>query len=68
MVTIDKDHNLPIFIVCDFCKHITEKKKTCKAFPNGIPKAIIEGKNEHNKLFAGQKGSYIYEPINDKIK
>lgn len=68
MVTIDKDHNQPIFIVCDFCKNITEKKKTCKAFPNGIPRSILEGKNEHTSPIPGQIGSYIYTPINDKIK
>lgn len=68
MVTIDKNHNLPIFIVCDFCKNVIEKKRTCRAFPKGIPNVILEGKDEHNTLINGQNGLYLYKPINEKIK
>jgi len=34
----------------------------CRAFPEGIAKKIIDGEIEHNRILAGQKGTYIFEP------
>ena len=44
------------------CKHFYRSKPgfSCKAF-DLIPKEIIDGKVEHNKILPGQKGNYIFE-------
>jgi len=44
------------------CKHFYRSKPgfSCKAFEL-IPKEIIDGKVEHNKILPGQKGRFVYE-------
>jgi hypothetical protein len=44
------------------CKHFYRSKPgfSCKAF-DSIPKEIIDGKVEHNKILPGQKGRFVYE-------
>jgi hypothetical protein len=32
----------------------------CNAFPDGIPREINEGEDLHFRVYAGQKGNYIY--------
>ncbi len=34
----------------------------CNAFPNGIPRDISYGDNEHLEVIEGQEGDYTYEP------
>jgi hypothetical protein len=46
---------------CGTCKHITEALK-CEAFPNGIPKAILEGEFDHTQPYPGDNG-ILYEKI-----
>lgn len=47
--------------VCSFCAHFNlnsalEKKRTCKAFPEGIPDEIFLGRNNHREPFKGDNG------------
>lgn len=39
----------------------SSERVVCKAFPKGIPDSIAYGANKHDKIEAGQIGSYIYE-------
>jgi hypothetical protein len=40
----------------------------CKAFPDGILRDIILGKNLHDEVIEGQKGDFIYEKTDDDIE
>lgn len=64
IINIDADHNLPVFIICDFCKNIIKKGNLCSAFPKGIPKEIIEGKNLHQKPLPKQGNDIVFEKAN----
>ena len=46
---------------CLFCKHF-KKDSSCKAFPKGIPLAILSGEVEHLKIDPKQEGSTVFEP------
>ena len=61
MIELDKGFEKPIYIVCDFCIHLIEAKKTCKAFQNGIPDEIIMGKNDHSKPLINQTNKIVFE-------
>ena len=61
IINIDADHKLPVFIICDFCKNIIKKGKTCNAFPKGIPNEIIDGKNLHQKPLPKQDNDIVFE-------
>lgn len=51
--------------VCTFCVHmIDDIKRTCKAFPKGIPREIWMGKNDHIKSYPGDNG-ILFEKIKD---
>ncbi len=44
---------------CGTCKHFTRSvrgKNVCDAFPNGIPKEIYRGRNDHREPFEGDNG------------
>jgi hypothetical protein len=46
---------------CLYCKNlIGDNKFICKAFTKGIPKDILFGKIEHNKVLEGQTGDYVF--------
>lgn len=49
----------------DGIKNTTKEEKNerhvCKAFPDGIPKEILTGKNLHEEVMTGQQGDYVYE-------
>ena len=50
-------------IPCGNCKHlILNNTRTCKAFPDGIPKDILIGVNNHTEPFKGDNGIQ-FEPI-----
>lgn len=61
VIILDKDHSELVFIACDFCEHILEEHKTCKAFPEGIPDDILKGNNNHKTPFKDQKNNIIFE-------
>jgi hypothetical protein len=49
--------------VCEKCKHIDNSKPGyfCKAFPDGIPKVIIEEGNTHKIPLPDQKNDIVFE-------
>lgn len=42
--------------ICNKCKHVNEDGMTCKAFPNGIPKEILNGDFKHRRPYEGDNG------------
>ena len=50
-------------IRCIMCRHYRLAQK-CNAFPNGIPKIILLGKNDHKKPFKGDNGIQ-FEPVKE---
>jgi len=53
------------FIACRDCQHLT-KNKSCEAFSKGIPKVILEGKNDHSKPLPKQDNDIVFEPREEK--
>lgn len=53
--------------LCQNCKNYIGDLK-CKAFINGIPQEILEGKNDHSKPLKGQGNDIVFEKIPDKSK
>lgn len=56
---------------CNSCIYlfdtITEQnRRTCKAFPNGIPGDILLGYEHHSDVKPNQEGEYIFNPIESK--
>ena len=54
-------------ISCPYCKNLTEDltaegRRTCTAFPGGIPDAINAGENHHIEPFPGD-GGIRFDPI-----
>ena len=41
--------------LCELCMHVG-KNNTCKAFPSGIPDAILTSEHDHYKPYKGDKG------------
>lgn len=41
---------------CASCVHRFANPALCKAFPQGIPRAIRDGDNDHTKPFPGDNG------------
>lgn len=50
--------------ICLECKHIQPLSGGCQAFPNGIPRVILET-NKHDKPIDGQKSNTVYTPSNN---
>lgn len=42
-------------MMCIVCRHYVGRSK-CKAFPKGIPKPILSGKNDHRLPYDGDNG------------
>jgi len=40
----------------------------CKAFPNGIPKDILNNQIRHDHIIKGQVGNYIFVPREEEVK
>lgn len=56
--------------ICMLCKHLRNEVRTrfeCDAFPDGIPKVILVGENDHEKPLPDQKNEIVFEPT-DRIK
>ena len=55
-------------LICYSCEHFLGyskefKRAVCWAFLEGIPKVIIDGKNDHEEKLRGQEGDYVYRQI-----
>jgi hypothetical protein len=50
---------------CYDCKHLIDaKKRTCKAFPQGIPRDILMMPDgTHDKIVENQIGNFLFEPV-----
>ncbi|ADL53222.1 hypothetical protein [Clostridium cellulovorans] len=42
--------------LCNNCLHRIKFTANCKAYPNGIPKEILEGKVDHNIPYENDNG------------
>ena len=51
---------------CVICRHIDNDNNriTCKAFPDGIPRIIWDGIDDHSRPFPGDNGIQ-FEPLDD---
>lgn len=48
--------------ICFDCKHLNGKAPLkCAAFPDGIPKEILLGENDHTEPLPGQKNDIVFE-------
>ena len=54
------DVGVDISVQCLACKHLGEPL-TCKAFPKGIPKKILDGKIDHTKPLPDQDNDIVFE-------
>lgn len=46
---------------CFMCRHYTQDLK-CRAFPRGIPKAILNGLFEHTRPYPKQGNDIVFTP------
>jgi hypothetical protein len=58
---MDIGNNDQDFVVCDLCKHILIRRYTCEAFPQGIPKVILNRKNNHSKPLPEQENDIVFD-------
>jgi hypothetical protein len=47
--------------ICFICKHITPLSGGCHAFPDGIPRIILQS-NKHDKPIDSQKNKLVFSP------
>lgn len=47
-------------IQCDTCRFRADGLK-CRAYPRGIPHAILSGRHDHRKPYLDDRG-FLYEP------
>ncbi|RAJ24989.1 hypothetical protein [Pedobacter cryoconitis] len=45
---------------CNKCLHFDADTKSCSAFPNGIPSALLAGKIKHLSKFPEQTGTEVF--------
>lgn len=47
---------------CGRCKLYDDTTASCKAFPDGIPFDMLEGRITHDMPIKGQQGDYLFTP------
>ena len=52
----DWDDETLVVAACVTCKHKHAGKATCKAFPDGIPADVLDGRNHHTEPIEGDGG------------
>ena len=57
-ITLDKgSEHAEYSTVCHLCKHLVDgAKRSCEAFPQGIPWDIWDGRNKHTEAVQGDRG------------
>lgn len=58
-----EEADVELLSVCFNCKHKYSTLPGCRAFPDGIPGAILEGSDKHEIPWPNQKNDLIFEPI-----
>ena len=53
--------------ICLNCKNYVLQNK-CIAYPEGIPKVIYYGDNDHSKPLPSQKNNIVFEPLENAKK
>lgn len=53
---------MPTKDLCLNCKHYWGAL-ACAAFPDRIPDDILTGDNDHDAIFPGQVGAFVFEEI-----
>ena len=54
--------NEVVSVICNDCVHKI-KSGFCKAFPDGVPDVIRDGRNNHSESLPGQDNDYVFEHI-----
>jgi len=49
--------------MCDYCRHA--EGPACRAFPDGIPRAILSGEYDHRREYPGD-GGVRFEPKSEE--
>lgn len=55
-------------VQCDACANLDRRHPewvSCKAFPRGIPTAILDGRHDHREPYPGDHG-IRFEPIDEE--
>jgi hypothetical protein len=63
-------------LYCDIrdCRHLgygdrkADRLHVCRAFPKGIPWAIVAGKVKHTSVLPGQVGLHVLKPGPDDLR
>ncbi len=66
MIEIDRGHDIPAYSdPCTLCAHLHDshdRPGNCHAFPDGIPREIWMGDNNHREPYEGD-GGVLYESV-----